>query len=557
MMSCGPVTACAIETPFTLRILAATSRAFPGEVSIRMKALTTICVSLHRSRDSRAARLSKRRRRNRISLFVVSVETAAGLASEVARIDVLFQQRAGTVLVVTQPTMHHFHDREAGIESDQVGELERAHRLVGAELHRGVDIGHAADAFIERVDGLIDHRQQHAIDDEAGEVLRCHRTFAEAIGERLSRAICLFGSREAANDLDQLHRGNRIHEMHSDHFVGARSARAHPCDRDGRGVGGEDHIGVAKLVEVLKDRDLRVFIFHYRFDNEVGFLEQLDFGRGLDDLHHPIALFGLETTALDHAIEVLADPIEAALARLRRHIMHQYWNARLRSDLRDTGAHLARSNHPDSMNFHPHPPGLKRKTAPAWAALFDLRGRLVADTPSIMRRRAIHSLAHFHDVLGRLPTRHPEPAHESIGHLRGEPIANGRRRTYVRIEDAIDLVLGEPFGFEDIYQTLKSNLSRRGIDDLDDARAGHTDTAPKTSSRSTIDASHKRIRRLGVRPSALAYHDNPGPLKTKPSKQMKRTHAIARGPASFGTLHRSLGSRKPRLAANHPAGWVS
>ena len=34
-----------------------------------------------------------------------------------------------------------------------------------------------------------------------------------------------------------------------------------------------------------------------------------------------------------------------------------------------------------------------------------------------------------------------------------------------------------------------------------------------------------------------------------PLKKMKRTHAIARGPASFGTLHRNLGSRKPNGVA--------
>jgi hypothetical protein len=45
MMSCGPVTAWALEIPATCRSLVATSLALPGEVSTRMNALTDICSS--------------------------------------------------------------------------------------------------------------------------------------------------------------------------------------------------------------------------------------------------------------------------------------------------------------------------------------------------------------------------------------------------------------------------------------------------------------------------------------------------------------------------------
>src|ERR1700680_4818515 len=98
--------------------------------------------------------------RRRVTLSVVSVEATAGLATEITRIDVLLEQRAWPVLVVTEHPMHHLHDREAGIEADQVGELEGSHRLIRAELHCGIDIGDAANALIERVNAFVDHRQQ-------------------------------------------------------------------------------------------------------------------------------------------------------------------------------------------------------------------------------------------------------------------------------------------------------------------------------------------------------------------------------------------------------------
>src|SRR5258708_11424844 len=132
-MSCGPVTACATETPGTPRILDATSRAFPGDVSIRMNAFTAMVVSSGRTplRAPRSARW-----RNQSTLLIIYIKSAARLAAEIAGIDVFLQQRARTVLVVAEHSMHHLHDSEASVQPDQVRQLERAHWLIGAELHR-------------------------------------------------------------------------------------------------------------------------------------------------------------------------------------------------------------------------------------------------------------------------------------------------------------------------------------------------------------------------------------------------------------------------------------
>ena len=57
---------------------------------------------------------------------------------------------------------------------------QRPHRMVGAEPHRLVDRLDRAHAFLERVDRLVDHRQQDAVDDERREVLRHGGRLAEA-----------------------------------------------------------------------------------------------------------------------------------------------------------------------------------------------------------------------------------------------------------------------------------------------------------------------------------------------------------------------------------------
>ena len=120
-------------------------------------------------------------------LAAIVVEAALGLAAEPAGLDVFHQQRAGAVLRVRQPLVQHLHHRQAGIEADEVGELERAHRVVRAELHRGVDRLDGADALVERVDRLVDHRQQDAVDDEGREILGDRDGLAELLDELRGR----------------------------------------------------------------------------------------------------------------------------------------------------------------------------------------------------------------------------------------------------------------------------------------------------------------------------------------------------------------------------------
>src|SRR5262245_33345955 len=91
-----------------------------------------------------------------LPLWIVLVETAHHLLAEPARRDVLAQQRARPVLVVTELAMQHLGDREAGVEADQIGELERPHRMIEAELDTGIDIARGAQAFIEPIASFVE-----------------------------------------------------------------------------------------------------------------------------------------------------------------------------------------------------------------------------------------------------------------------------------------------------------------------------------------------------------------------------------------------------------------
>src|SRR5262249_45173214 len=64
----------------------------------------------------------------------VLVEPAAALPSQVAGPDHVAEQRARPVLRIAESAVQDLHDAQAGVETDQIRQLERPHRVVHAQL---------------------------------------------------------------------------------------------------------------------------------------------------------------------------------------------------------------------------------------------------------------------------------------------------------------------------------------------------------------------------------------------------------------------------------------
>src|SRR4051812_18414452 len=95
-----------------------------------------------------------------ISGLLVFVKTAPRFAAEPTGRDILPQQRRGTIFVVAQFGVQHFGDGQAGVEADEVGQLERAHRMIEAELDALIDVLDRAERFLQREAGFIQKRDQ-------------------------------------------------------------------------------------------------------------------------------------------------------------------------------------------------------------------------------------------------------------------------------------------------------------------------------------------------------------------------------------------------------------
>src|ERR1700722_1733302 len=158
-------------------------------------------------------------RRNRFVAAIV-VETALGFAPQPAGFDVFYEQRTRTVFGVGQPLMQNLHDRKTSIETDEIGQFQWPHRMMGAKLHRRIDRLDVPDALIARINCLVDHRQQNAVDDEGRKIFRHRDVLAELGDEFLGRIEGRIISGNATYQFDQFHQRHRIHEMNTDEPLG-------------------------------------------------------------------------------------------------------------------------------------------------------------------------------------------------------------------------------------------------------------------------------------------------------------------------------------------------
>ncbi|MPL88776.1 hypothetical protein SDC9_34803 [bioreactor metagenome] len=295
------------------------------------------------------ARRSARRHRG---LAAIVVEAAAGLAAKPARLDVFHQQRAGAVLGVRQPVVQHVHDRQAGVEADEVGELERAHRVVRAQLHRHVDRLHVADAFVKRVDRLVDHRDQDAVHDEGREVLGRRRGLAELRDDREHRLIGRIVGGDAADQLDELHHRHRVHEVHAHEPLGPVGLRGEPGDRDRRGVRGEDRRRFQMRHQGREDLILDLFALGRCLDHQVGLAEVGQGQRGGDAGKGGGLVLGGDLLARDLAVQVLLDGGHRLVEAVLRDVVQQDIVTREGEDMGNAVAHLACAN--DTYGFDRH-----------------------------------------------------------------------------------------------------------------------------------------------------------------------------------------------------------
>ena len=218
--------------------------------------------------------------------------------------------------------------------------------MVRAEHHGLVDILDRGNAGLDQADGLVDHRDQDLVDDEARSLGDLNGLLADLLGEVVDEVEGLLRSVGAADDLNELHAGHGVEEVHADD--GVLEAEAHLGDGQRRGVGRENGALLAHLVELAEELTLGVHVLRHALDDEVGVRR----GRLLLDedvvQDGVLGLFG-HLALLDALLQGSGELILVALSGSDAGSVHQSGVALGREDLSDAAAHGAGA---ENCNFH-------------------------------------------------------------------------------------------------------------------------------------------------------------------------------------------------------------
>src|SRR3989338_2319554 len=265
----------------------------------------------------------------------VVVEPLAGLASVKPREHHPFHQGRRSEPPLAELVEHDVGNVIRGVDSDQIQEGERAHRVSAAELHALVDVGDAADALLDGAEGVQDVRHQQAVHNEAGAVQRSDRHLPQALREAEHRLLDPRVGLDGADELDQLHEGDRVEEVQADETLRPFRGHRHFGYRQRRGVAGEDRLFLEGALESAESLLLGPQVLHHGFDHEIAILEVLVFGCSGEPRQGRLLLFRADLSLRHARREKLVDPPEAGVQDFPGDLQHRGGIAGLRRDLSD------------------------------------------------------------------------------------------------------------------------------------------------------------------------------------------------------------------------------
>src|SRR3546814_11523001 len=104
-------------------------------------------------------------------------------SSDLPSVDQLHQYRCRPVLLVAKIGLEHAQDFQQGIETDEIGQRKRPHRMTEAELHAGIDVGNRSEPLTSGEAGFVEQRDQDPIDDKAGAISGHDRSAERRVGK--------------------------------------------------------------------------------------------------------------------------------------------------------------------------------------------------------------------------------------------------------------------------------------------------------------------------------------------------------------------------------------
>src|SRR4051794_20886145 len=150
----------------------------------------------------------------------VVVEPARGLPPVVPRGNHLAERGRRREPLLAVLVEHDVADGLEGVEANEVAQRQRSHRVVGASLHRGVDLLDRPDALLVGAHPVEQEGDEQAVDDEAGLVLGLHGELAELLAVVEAGLEGLVAGGHRAHNLEQRHDLHGVEEVKAQEAVG-------------------------------------------------------------------------------------------------------------------------------------------------------------------------------------------------------------------------------------------------------------------------------------------------------------------------------------------------
>ena len=205
------------------------------------------------------------------------------------------------------------------VQADGVDQLDRPHRH--AELHRRLVDRRAGDALGVGVGRLQHVREQHAVDQEAGRARHRYRQLVQRLAEGRQPLAGLRRHAVVLHDLHQRHLRHRIEVVQAGELRRALDVLAQFVQRDRRGIGGQQRIGLQSRLDGLVQLALGVRVLDDRLDHQVGLGDARALQVALEPRRHRRTLALVLDAPGEQRIGACQRGIdEALLAVLQRHL---------------------------------------------------------------------------------------------------------------------------------------------------------------------------------------------------------------------------------------------
>ena len=257
-----------------------------------------------------------------------------------------------TILGVGGLLIQGLHDVDHDVDADGVGQLQRAHGQVVAQLARLVDVLIGTDVLAGQDGGLVHHRAHDAVGDEHGHVADGDELLAQAAGQGLAALDGVGGGVIGVDDLDELHGGHRAEEVHAEELLGALGGGGQLGDAQRGGVGDEDGLGLDQVGQLLEGLLLQLHVLDHGLDDDVDVGQVVQVGGGLQVGEPRVGLLLGDLALGDLLVEVVLDAGHALLQGGGAVVVQDDLVAAFHRDLGQTSAHRTCAVDANSLDFH-------------------------------------------------------------------------------------------------------------------------------------------------------------------------------------------------------------